>query len=162
MERVLTVGQGQCLCITSGCSFPCASENKNDRIIIARTWQEIKGTRVYKVSVEVRRIDDDGLEEPLPGFGVPGFGYQGALFERINVVFQSVDNSVDYLQGGSTHRDDKAFRYIHGNMRIFRRDVIPIGSINGQTQTSLCVGSRCGGHGPIPEIYGGNGQQLVA
>ena len=74
------------------------SGSNNDRHAIARTWQEIGGAGMDEVEPEVQRLDDDGLEEPLPGPDMPRSGHQGALLEGRDVVPQSVDNGVVHPQ----------------------------------------------------------------
>ena len=64
-----------------------------------------------EVEPEVQGLDDDGLEEPLSGSKVPRRGHQGTLFERRDVVPQSVDNIVAHSQRDlgqvvSEHREE--------------------------------------------------------
>lgn len=81
------------------------SESGSDWYVIARTWREIRGTRMDKVEPEIQRLDDDGLKEPLSASSVPQSGHQRTLFEQKGVFFQRVDDSVDHLQG-SAHREE--------------------------------------------------------
>lgn len=80
--------------------FSYMSGRNNDRHVIARTWQKIGGARMDEVEREVQRLDDDGLEEPLPGPNAPRSGHQGTLLEGRDVVPQSIDNGVAHSQWG--------------------------------------------------------------
>jgi len=96
-----SVGTGLSVAFSRNIQLPieCVSESESDRNIVTRTWWEIGVAGMDKIEPEVQRVDDDGLEEPLPRSGVPGFCHQGTLFERRDIAFQVVDDSMNHLQG---------------------------------------------------------------